>query len=69
VYAITRSLWHPTTAKLFAALDRSASASGPTERSTGFPVPLHPAPRGFIVRQAWRSTARPGGKAGRDKQP
>ena len=42
VYAITRSLWHPTTAKLFAALDPIGKRIKPERALDGLSVPLHP---------------------------
>ncbi len=42
VYAITRSLWHPTTAKLFAALDPIGKRIRPERALDGLSVPLHP---------------------------
>src|SRR5712691_11594364 len=42
VYAITRSLWHPTTAKLFASLDPIGKRIRPERALDGLSVPLHP---------------------------
>ncbi|MFI5381226.1 MAG: TAXI family TRAP transporter solute-binding subunit, partial [Tepidisphaerales bacterium] len=42
VYAITRSLWHPTTAKLFAALDPIGKRIRLDRALEGLSVPLHP---------------------------
>jgi TRAP transporter TAXI family solute receptor len=42
VYAITRSLWHPTTAKLLAALDPIGKRIRLDRALDGLSVPLHP---------------------------
>jgi uncharacterized protein len=42
VYAITHSLWHPTTAKLFAALDPIGKSIRFERALDGLSVPLHP---------------------------
>ena len=47
VYAITRSLWHPTTAKLFAALDPIGKRIRPEQALDGLSVPLHPGAERF----------------------
>jgi TRAP transporter TAXI family solute receptor len=42
VYAITQSLWHPTTAKLFASLDPIGKSIRLERALDGLSVPLHP---------------------------
>jgi len=47
VYAITRSLWHPTTVRLFAALDPIGKRIRPERALDGLSVPLHPGAERF----------------------
>jgi hypothetical protein len=42
VYAITQSLWHPATVRLFAALDPIGKRLRPDRALDGLSVPLHP---------------------------
>src|SRR6266700_1684934 len=47
VYAITKSLWHPTTMRLFAALDPIGKRIRPERALDGLSVPLHPGAERF----------------------
>jgi TRAP transporter TAXI family solute receptor len=47
VYAITKSLWHPTTVRLFAALDPIGKRIRPERALDGLSVPLHPGAERF----------------------